>query len=309
MATKIRDTGPVQPPVRDSGPTMAKVDPGSVAKALGAEAVVEIPGGASHSLSMRVLGPELARRMRSTGGRPGLDGANEPMRIPVRNEDAERLHQVAEELGKEGVHVTPGQVGSVLIHRAVSQLKGVPSVEIDEIREPLATWTDRPYIATDVRPRLRKADVLLIPNESFREVQGPLFPVGTPELFLDLRDHAPKGLSVEICAAEDYREFAMYSALVILGGFVVPSVAAPILVNLLSDYLKRRLGSKASTADVKTDIILRDEQGTASVRLRYRGPVETFQEKMREVLAQAARTLPRARTAITKSRRSKAGGR
>ena len=310
MNAKIHDTGPKQPRIRDSGPKGERVLPVEVATALRADVVAEASGGGTRSISMRMLVPELGRRLRSIGGRPGIDGVKEAMRIPVRSDDVRKLNEITSELERKGVHATPGQVGSMLIHEAVARVKDLAAVRIEPIDLPLESWIHRPYIAADFCPKLRKADILVTPTEWYQNTPGPVFPVDTPDLFQYLQEHAPRGIGVEICAPEDdYREFAMYSALVIVGGFIVTGVAAPILVNLVSEYLKRRLGSRASSTEVKTEVVVRDERGTASVRLRYKGPVDEFQKRMTEALDSAKRTVPGHLPASSKAKRKKAAGR
>lgn len=270
---------------------MPKIGPEHVATALGASQTRASRRHVARWFSLRKLDPEMRARLRSTGGRPGLEGAKKPMRIPVREEDANRLGEIADQLAEEGVHATAGQVGSVLIQEALSQVEDLRLVELDKA-DPLEKWIDRPNFSVDLRRRLKRANILLIPLEERGDVPGPLFTLGIPDLFQYLQDHAPTNLSVEICAGEeDYREVARYSALVLLGGFVVTSIAAPVLVNLLSEYLKRRLGSREASADVRTEIILRDEEGTTSIRMRYKGPATAFRSETLAALSQAKRAL------------------
>ena len=43
-------------------------------------------------------------------------------------------------------------------------------------------WLSREYVSDEIRPELEQADLLLVPQEGFRDREGPLFPVGTERL-------------------------------------------------------------------------------------------------------------------------------
>lgn len=78
-------------------------------------------------IGLHALRRELESRVRSTGGRPALDGATKIQKIPLKPEDWSRLEDLAARLSREGVSATAGQVASVMVHK---QLRGqsCPSV-------------------------------------------------------------------------------------------------------------------------------------------------------------------------------------
>jgi hypothetical protein len=59
---------------------------------------------------------ESESRVRSTGGRPALEGATKIQKIPLKPEDWSRLEELADQLSRQGVSATAGQVASVLVH-------------------------------------------------------------------------------------------------------------------------------------------------------------------------------------------------
>lgn len=64
----------------------------------------------------------LAARLKSSGGRPALDGA-EKHKVPVLNEDWEKLARVAEEVRHQwGISATAAQVCGAAIHVACQRL-------------------------------------------------------------------------------------------------------------------------------------------------------------------------------------------
>src|SRR5712691_866434 len=123
MASKLKVTSRPAGAIRHSGPALRTVGPDAVAKALGAEAVPreDIHGA---PISLHALRRQLESRVRSTGGRPSLEGATKIQKIPLKPEDWSRLEELAAQLSQQGVSATAGQVASVMVH---SQLKRLAS--------------------------------------------------------------------------------------------------------------------------------------------------------------------------------------
>jgi hypothetical protein len=67
------------------------------------------------------------------------------------------------------------------------------------------------HLTADTRTAVEQADLVLIPDDGFRDYEGPVFPQGTVDFLQFLRDHAPSGTAVEI-AAEDtnYKEVVLH---------------------------------------------------------------------------------------------------
>ncbi len=91
-----------------------------VEKGLGAERVASVPPGGS-PMSAYVLRQELFRRLRSTGGRPGLDGADMKPKIPVRRSKWKKLVLLAKQVESDGFHPTPAQLASVILDAGIDQ--------------------------------------------------------------------------------------------------------------------------------------------------------------------------------------------
>lgn len=142
------------------------------------------------------------------------------------------------------------------------------------------------YMDDDLRARIQNVNVLIVPQVEFRETAGLTFPSGTEDLLLHLREGLPAGTSVEIAIRdEDYRELSLREALVIVATILVASqLVAPVVVNVVSDWLKRKLGRQLPKAEVKAEIIVVDKDGK-SIAFRYEGPARTFEETMLKQLS------------------------
>jgi hypothetical protein len=157
-------------------------------------------------------------------------------------------------------------------------------VELNEGRATRESLYSRPWVDSALRDSLRVADVVFVPWEKFREVDEPLFPSGTAELFQALRVHAPNLRSEIAVSDEAYSEVALHADVVFLPTLLLSSVAVPIVVNLVSEWLSERLLERAKDADVKFEVIVEDSGGGTRL-LRYEGPVSSFESLVNQRLA------------------------
>jgi hypothetical protein len=146
VAKRIRVTGAKTTVVRNAGPALPRLDPSEIAARLGAEPVPEARPGRSDVLSLAALGSELARRLRSSGGRPALTGTARRLKVPLSPEDVRTLGRVAQALASlGGFGPSLGQVASVILHmnleallRATKDLKELDSAAIRDVAASLA---------------------------------------------------------------------------------------------------------------------------------------------------------------------------
>src|ERR1700716_4195142 len=122
MVTKLKITSRSAGAIRHAGTAARSVRPEAISKALGAAELVSRENVHGAPISLHVLRRELESRVRSTGGRPALEGATKIQKIPLKPEDWSRLEGLANELARQGVSATAGQVASVIVH---SQLKRI----------------------------------------------------------------------------------------------------------------------------------------------------------------------------------------
>jgi hypothetical protein len=116
----IRDTP--KPRLEVTEPrTRRRITPGEIEKGLGAEGVAVAPSGGSQ-MSAYALRQELFRRLRSTGGRPGLDGTDMKPKIPMQRSQWKKLERLADQVMRNDSHPTPAQLASVLLDAGIDQL-------------------------------------------------------------------------------------------------------------------------------------------------------------------------------------------
>lgn len=127
MASKLKVTSRSAGMITHVGPAVRTVDPDEVAKALGAHDVTSTGRPRGTPLTLDILRRDLVTRLRSTGGRPALEGATKIQKIPLRPEDWSQLEEVAGRLSRQGVSATAGQVASILVHTQLQHLRTAAS--------------------------------------------------------------------------------------------------------------------------------------------------------------------------------------
>lgn len=149
---------------------------------------------------------------------------------------------------------------------------------VEEANETIETWINKPFISDETRNQLIDSNFLIVPREGFRDIEYPVFPVGTEELFGYLRENATDALVPDICIDEqEYKELALHSDLYIIGSFIMEHLAAPLAVSLLDAYIKNKLGSKEEKASVNVEITVVQEGNKKATRIHYQGPAKEFQ--------------------------------
>ena len=123
MASKFKITSHSLGAIRHTGAAARSVAPDEIAKGLGADEVVLRENIQGAPVSLYTLRRELETRVRSTGGRPALEGATKIQKIPLKPEDWSRLEDLAAQLSRKGVSATAGQVASVLVHKQLDLLR------------------------------------------------------------------------------------------------------------------------------------------------------------------------------------------
>jgi hypothetical protein len=154
--------------------------------------------------------------------------------------------------------------------------------EVVEVQDSFENWANRPYIADELRPQLAKSNLLILPTEQFREIDYPVFPKGTEDLFVFLKENSPSTVHPEICINdEDYKELALHSALLIAGGFLLTSIIVPVVVNLISEYLKAKATSKDDRVNIQLTVI---ENNGRAFKIKYEGPIPEFEQKVLPII-------------------------
>jgi len=137
-------------------------------------------------------------------------------------------------------------------------------------------WLNRPFVSELLRGSLVDAQVLLVPQEGFREKENLSFPQGTHDFFHYLKNNAPPEFTIEICIEEnEYNELALHSNLRRLGVATIKIGALTIFFNLVSNYIYNKMTD--DTDNIQITIIVEKEDNT-SIEFKYEGTAKDFNE-------------------------------
>lgn len=153
--------------------------------------------------------------------------------------------------------------------------------------ESISAWINRPYISQGLCEELSKANVLIVPNEGYHEQANLYFPSGTEELLLFLREPREDSLIVDICIEEqDYKELKLSADWFMIADIVVRHLAAPLLVILIVEYIRRRTGKRMPRNEVQAKLTVQDEGTGRTIDFSYEGPATEFRDVMMNALEQ-----------------------
>ena len=241
------------------------------------------------------------------GGKP-----SQPVTLRVSKEDMETARRLA---ARKGVGYQT--YIKMLLREALAEnaSEGIvnSACSCNEVETGFQYWSGAGFLSDQTRAAIGKSDMVLVPAEGFGDYAGPVFPVGTNELFQFLRSKVPSGISVEL-AVEDanYAELALHGDILHLACVLVTLLGAPVATGLIVEYLKKRLGSRLENTEVRVSLILDQGDGvdTKTIKISYEGPAHTFEKTMNEVLASISKAQPsRAELMGRKAHSSSAGRR
>ena len=122
MTRRIQPSEPTVKRIQATEPAARRLDPQAVADALGGEPCPERVAGSAGPVTLYALRQELLSRRQSSGGRPGIEGTSFRAKIPVGEDDWQRLEALATSLSAAGFSPSAGQVASVLLSLALRSL-------------------------------------------------------------------------------------------------------------------------------------------------------------------------------------------
>ena len=152
-------------------------------------------------------------------------------------------------------------------------------------------WIEIAGLPEGLKASVMAADVLIVP--SMMTDSPKAFMVGTMDLYAILK--AQLGDRMEICIADDdYEEIELNSRTLRLGRFVVLSVALPLFLNIIGNYIYDRI---TEPKPVETDMDVPEYQQPATVsftiavedslgkkkEFQYEGPAADYKEVAAEI--------------------------
>jgi len=145
-------------------------------------------------------------------------------------------------------------------------------------------WRTRPYLSETMQQQLQDANVLIVPLEDIRGVEGPVFLRGTDQLFQTLRRLEDQDVKVDVTIDDaDYKELSLYSDSLALGSLVMTLFVVPLVVNVVSQWINNHIGAKSAGERVKLQLVVQSPDGRVT-QLDYDGPAAQFESELRPAL-------------------------
>jgi hypothetical protein len=101
--------------IRDTSPTLPRIEATHVQEELGAEATDKALQKPPAPISLFALREEIVKRLQSSGGRPALEGVTRRAKIPLSDQEWFQLEELAAAISSPGFAPSAGQVASVLL--------------------------------------------------------------------------------------------------------------------------------------------------------------------------------------------------
>ena len=94
------------------------------------------------------------------------------------------------------------------------------------------------YIPVEYIDDIKKANLLIIPHENFRDEGDILFPETTREFFDFIKETSAEDVIADITISdEDFQRIELHSAVVEVATIIVESVVFNIALNLIASFL------------------------------------------------------------------------
>lgn len=147
------------------------------------------------------------------------------------------------------------------------------------------------YIPTEYLDDIKKANLLIIPNENFRDEGDVLFPETTREFLDFIREFPNDEIISDIAISdEDFKRIELHSAVIEVAPIIVQWVVLPIATSMIASFLYdlvKKYRRKPEDTSAKVQIITEETATKRSKKITYEGPVSGI----KEVLDQAAKDL------------------
>lgn len=162
--------------------------------------------------------------------------------------------------------------------------------ESDKVNDLVITESDlnfqniysKPYFPKDLEEELKKANLLLLPYEGFKNTKGPVFPEQTMEFYRFIKNYDSNDLLGDICVSdEDFAELELHADLITLSNMIVTAGVLPIVIGLITNYLDRKIQERDRNIDVKVKINITVVDGDKSKSVSYEGNANKFEETIK----------------------------
>lgn len=121
------------------------------------------------------------------------------------------------------------------------------------------------YIPAEYLDDIKKANLLIIPNESFRDEGDILFPETTRDFLDFIRESSGGEIVADIAASdENFQQIELHSAVIDIASIIVQFIIFPVAANIIADFLGdlvKKYRRKPDETSAKIKIIAEETRG------------------------------------------------
>lgn len=144
----------------------------------------------------------------------------------------------------------------------------------------------KPYIPMEYMDDIKKANLLIIPNENFRDEGDILFPETTREFLDFIREAGGDEVVADIAISdEDFQRIELHSAAIEVATIIVESALFDIAIGLIGSFLYdllKKYHRKAEETSAKVKIITEETDTKKSKMITYEGPVSGVEDTLKQ---------------------------
>ena len=145
---------------------------------------------------------------------------------------------------------------------------------------------NKEYIPKEYIEDIKKANLLIIPNENFRDEGDILFPETTRDFYDYIRDNANDGIVADIAISDDdFKRIELHSAVFEVATIIVQYVILPVATSIVGSFLyelAKKHHRKPEDTTAKVKIITEETKSKKCKIITYEGPVSGIKEALDE---------------------------
>ena len=151
------------------------------------------------------------------------------------------------------------------------------SLNVEETDITFEEIYKKKYIPIEYIDEIKGANLLIIPNENFRDEGDVLFPETTREFFDYIKSQSGDQVIADIAISdEDFQMIELHSAVIEVASIIVQLAILPIATSMIASFLYdlvKKYNRSADTTSAKVKIIVEETESKKSKIITYEGPV------------------------------------
>lgn len=165
------------------------------------------------------------------------------------------------------------------------------NVKISDTEISFEQIYNKEYIPKEYIEDIKKANLLIIPDENFRDEGDILFPETTREFFDYIKDNANDNIVADIAISDDdFQRIELHSAVIAVATIIVQYAVLPVATGMIATFLYdliKKHHRKPEDTSAKVKIITEESKTKRSKMITYEGPVSGI----KDALDQAAKDI------------------